>query len=730
MKSNFFLFLFLFLISASFNIYASTDWTTWRYDTLHDSAPEETFSRFDLGINTLKDFYGIGSANQLRVFNQDFISAEGDNATRPYTIFIDNNNILRVYNKYFVLLNYSLNHNTSSVPFTNDFEINEMVINDFFIDDKFDIIFLERNNNENNITWYQFDGINLDLKYTENLVNSSNGITCNDNPPFCVFTTFEVSNHSTFFKLDLNSYTIDTLDMSNNGQDVNYLVSASYYERCNGIPILKDLDYDGNIEAVFCSYLNVTGATSYSPDLIMIDATNMVFKNTFNSDGILTDVASTFGGNLIAVNVDGADEPIFELAMTSDDELHLYDIYGNTRFNVDLNSYCETGDYMVSLSRTDVNYDLKSDILAYCSVGSGITKYSGLIAVNFEGIVKSYHKFYYTNSNGFSKGNIVMTDLDNTGIGITVTGIVTDGGLALLTYWNNNSANNPNQIFNTSGFVMTTSAIEAETVYNPIVADFNGDNLYEIGYSRSLDSWGVSANTTIYSAIYTNVPTTFESYEINTGTPVCPEEIVTFTCNGYDNDNDMINCGIDIYGNDSIEWGSFTKYSNYSITTHKFLISEIGILFDNMKIYMSDEGHPYNTEIFEIIPITYQVEDSIICHHTGEGGFEESINETGGFIDGEPVTDFSDFINSVLILTGMNSAIGKGMIVLFILIMSIVGLSKIGNVPSEAYIIILITELGLFAWLEFLPVWLIILMIIVASAFIVWLFRQPTGVAK
>lgn len=687
MRKFFLFFLFLILlIPISIGI---NDWHNYRYDTLMDNTPETTFSRFDLGINVFKSL-SVGNTDfQPMVVNTNLLNVGN---TTSYTFTIASDNILRVYDKNFNVITTAIGHTQTG----------EMYANTLINNTNIDLIFLEKNGAlaTSNFSWYQFDGTTIKYIYSENFGITistgikSSGVMCNDNKGinYCVFAPRMTGNQTNFYRVIIDDTpTLDNLVVATG-------TATEINDETKGIPALRDYDYDGNLEAVYMS--DIQG--DHHAELISVDVTNLQLKSTFNSGGI---VSMTDYGVLepVLINVDGSEESLFEIIVA--DGLSVVSVYsasGALICSRDIGVTTITG-----IARTDFNNDFKYDIAVIDA--NGIMK---VINGRTCAYIKETELPLGKSNCGGGVFGLVMTDLDNTGTGTTVKGIVTSCQIVIL----NGDMNFNQSLFNQSGFTTSTKT-------NPVVADINYDNLYEIIYSKD-------DNTTIYSATYINSPAIFLSYEINTGTPVCPEETVTFTCNGYDNDNEMINCGIDVYGNGSIEWGSFTGYSNYSITQHTFLNSEIGYVFNNMKIYMSDGGHAYNTEIFFDIPITYQVEDSVACHHAGEGGFEETINETGGIIDGEPVTDFSDFIDDILTLVGMNSAIGKGIIVLLILIMSIVGLSQIGNVPSEAYIIILITELGLFAWLEFLPIWLIILMIICASAFIVWLFRQPTGVAK
>lgn len=702
MKKFFFLFLFLIILPAVFSI---NDWRNYHYDTLQSSNPLTTFARYDTGIQTIYSSTlgtgNLGSPYYIKEFIYNYMQTRIINTfNNTYFIIPASDNITRIYDK-------NLNIKASYI---SDGINGEITVTDFYSISsdnlKIDIFMLEQDGltTYSNMSWLRFDGNNITKIYSEQFGQDSFGITCTDFSGnfYCAWALRNIYNQTSFFKATINeeanNYILKLIDL---GTETNLL---NVNTMCYAIPALLDFNFDGNLEAIFCSNIVDTNLD----DIIVVDMIDENLENTFSNDGVLNDLG-VLTTDVMLVNIDGSADNLQEIIIgeRTSDIINIISASGGLRYEYNVEASCDGA--IKSIARTDINNDAKFDILVWCMANN--VQYS-LFATDGINILLDFHDLNSLwgdcGGTGARVSSISVADLDNTMTYINAMGVATPCGVGIM---------------QNNGSIISIIDFSSWQETKPIIADVTHDNFYEIIMSKE-------GNTTIFSSQYINLPVNFNNYEINTGTPVCLEETVTFICYGFDNDGEMINCGIDVYGNGSIEWGSFTRYSDYAVTQHTFLTSEIGYAFNNMKIFMSDEGHPYNEEINYEIPVTYQVEDSVVCHHAGEGGFEETINETGGFIDGEPVTDFSDFVNSILTLTGMNSTIGKGIIVLFLLIMSIVGLSRVGNVPSEAYIIILITELGLFAWLEFLPAWLIILMIIVASAFIVWLFRQPTGVAK
>lgn len=679
MKKTFFLsFLFLILLLISCSIVISvTDWRTYRFDTMHDAVTEETFSRFDLGVNTLKSF-AFGSNYQPLVIETDVNQTE-TGGVNTYLILAGSDGLLRIYD------NTLTNINSTTHVITG-----EMHVTDFFIDGKIDIFILEKNGvlDTDNFTWLQFDGSTITTEYTEDFGNTSLGINCIY--PYCVFTTGEIRNQTTLLRFNVFTNTMTTLNVGTDGIHMSD-------RGCNHIPVLRDIDYDGNLEAIFCA--DVIGNTDY--DIINVDVTNLVMKNSFSNDGILEDLlGGTNNLDAILVNVDGSDDTNFEIITAFDEEIFIHSVAGVERLHVDVASYC-AGE-IKSLSRTDIDGDSKYDILYYCSSGaSGIT----LGAIPISGGMLLYNDMGTCTAQ--PTGQMVMTDLTNEAIHITLNSTVTPCGMYKITTSEFNLVLAEN-IFNATGFETT----------NPIVADITGNNLYEVIYSKN-------GNTTIYSASYTNQPVNFFGYEIDTGTPVCANSLVTFRCYGVDNEGEEINCGIDVYNNGTIEWGSFTNIQPY--VTHLFTHDDMGYDFDNMEIYMSDAGHPYNEEVSRIILKTYQVvsENSTFCYGSGEGGTTGG-NVTDVGIQAEAVEELGNIICDSL---GVCTTKSKAFLFLVLLIMITVCTAQAtkGNTVVIIIVDFAFMIVSALPGIELIPTWVGLLIVLLAVGFAVQMGKGYFG---
>ena len=229
-----------------------------------------------------------------------------------------------------------------------------------------DIFFMEKNGalNTYNFTWMQFNKNNaITSNFTQDIGNTTSGINCrydsveNDLNYYCVFTTNEKCNQTTFFRAKINTdgtANIDTLKVGTESNDIT---------GCLSIPSLRDLDYNNNLEAVYCN--SIIGSTNKA-DLIMIDVSNLQLKNSFSGDGIITDAYEEAGTPIspMLVNMDGSEDANFEIVIgysTTNGIIRIFNNFGVQRLKKQFTDEPE----LSSFSRTDVNGDGKYDIVVW-----------------------------------------------------------------------------------------------------------------------------------------------------------------------------------------------------------------------------------------------------------------------------------------------------------------------------------------------------------------------------
>ena len=681
------------------------DWRTFKYDTLLDANTETATARFDTATDLLKEFT-LGNSNYSpRVITVYGANISGDTGIQTYLIMPGSDNILYIYDGR---SNFQYINATTGKEFTG-----EIAVNDFYSGDGvLDIMLLEKNGalDESNFTWLTFDGSSITSKYTAGFGNSSTGINCiqsqSDAYYDCIFITYENSNHSVIFKVKM--------DASPEIESLNY--THDTYVTLNGaestiIPAIRDIDSDNHNEAIFLSEADyaLSAPPNSRDDLISVDIDSMTVETSFGGgDGIVNNVNSNIiSGTPMIINVHGSDDGLYEIALiNSDGETALYSSTGTLLWTSPATA-CNNGKYH-SFSKTDADSDRRADIAHLCQVTAGNGDYYIYMLKGTTGAILETIDFYTSaadrcldapNNIG---GQLAIADLDASQSYITETGFVTPCGINIIDY----SGDYKNMVFNQSGY------------YNidPIIADANGDSYYEIIYSKA-------GNTSIYWSSIINSPPVLLTYNYPPS-PVCADTDYIFTADILDANLDGVMLGIDCLINNDISWGSLITDDSL-ITTASAICnwnnSYIGQTI-NSRLYIADEAHPYVTTNYKDIEQAYLIlgNDSSYCYQPG------TLLSNGTTSSGLAGDATEQTFDSILDVLGLGSAVGKAFLVIIIMIASIVALASFGGVPSIAFVIVIIAEFGIFAYLNWLPRWLLILQMLVASAFIVWLFMNAT----
>jgi hypothetical protein len=448
---------------------------------------------------------------------------------------------------------------------------------------------------------YEFNGTALTTVFSGITDSKTYGFSCDGY--YCAATGAASNiNQSHLYRLFYNASGDVQLDTYN-------FSSTAGSEECNTIPIIKDIDGDGNTEAVFVTMSDASATAGGGVGVF--DLNNGVVKDSFGTDGFVGDFIGDCSNPAI-INPYGSDESGANYIVATDGDviIYLWNIYGIEKWHYHITGTGNSINRVQALIGNDFDNDEKSDIAAIIYYTGEILRFYKLDGITGEllGITQiatdqakdvTDSEIFIANFYDISNPTNILRDYYM----VTLDGLYDISSTSSSTetaFWNINSSD----------------------YYNIIFEDVNNDGYGELIFSKA-------DNTTIYYSGQANAMPVISDVYYTTASPICFNAINNFVVTWSDAENDIASLGVDCYGNGSVVWegasiknpaSTLCQYNNAADLNQNYAVT----------VYVTDTAHLgsvqeyYYVGNFLILP-----QNSTLCHQEGDANINQN-NATAG----------------------------------------------------------------------------------------------------
>ena len=262
---------------------------------------------------------------------------------------------------------------------------------------------------------------------------------------------------------------------------------------------------------------------------------------------------------------------------------------------------------------------------------------------------------------------------------------------------------------NTTIVVKNLSQGKAGVYY---ISGINFDNVYDFIGIDSITGLTVEA-----SFVEQSKPT-FTTINRNTGLTVCDDSIVTFSIGFTDlNTDNTIKGRIDCYGN-----GNFSDYTDFNTLSNSPLLLQC--VYNNTGSYTPIVEIEDNTGLNNSKTLTSgNIIDDVPpnCFNSGTGGFSDVVGETD--VTGSVALDFEKNVSDLVVNWSTITKFAFSLLVVFIFLMAI-GFSDLQTSGKGIFMAVGTAVLLIgFAFVGFIPSWVVLMLFLIASLTALVLFR-------